>query len=173
VRLQPWGVEKVDLSENRLEIDDQKCIGSRRKPLIGHTRAMFFEHDFSERVFQQPQAKALVDPELGCVSRIGPHKRPGQRRFARVRQLTGFQSQCRLKGTYLSSAHTHQFIQQSEDRCCPEVQQFIRYIQSALRACIGSIEAARSAGMNPAIEAQIVRSRIAPKNASGSSARTP
>jgi hypothetical protein len=68
---------------------------------------------------------------------------------------------------------THRFIQQSEDACRAEVQQFIRYIQSALRACIGLIEAARSAGMNPATEAQIVRSRIAPKNASGSPARTP
>jgi uncharacterized glyoxalase superfamily protein PhnB len=43
------------------------------------------------------------------------------------------------------------------------VQQFIRSIQSALRACIGSIEAARRAGMNAATVAQITSSRIAPR----------
>jgi uncharacterized glyoxalase superfamily protein PhnB len=43
------------------------------------------------------------------------------------------------------------------------VQQFIRSIQSALRACIGSIEAARRAGMDAATVAQIANSRIAPR----------
>jgi hypothetical protein len=39
--------------------------------------------------------------------------------------------------------------QQSEDPCCAEVQQSIRFIQSVLRASMGSISAARRAGMNP------------------------
>ena len=39
---------------------------------------------------------------------------------------------------------------------------------SVLSACIGSMEAARRAGMNPATIAQIARIKIAPKNATGS-----
>jgi len=34
---------------------DQKCIGGWRESFIGHPSATFFEHDFSERVFQQPR----------------------------------------------------------------------------------------------------------------------
>ena len=36
------GVEKVDFSENGLEMGDQKYIGRRRKSFIRHPSAMFF-----------------------------------------------------------------------------------------------------------------------------------
>jgi hypothetical protein len=57
------GVEKVDFSENGLEMGDQKCIGCQRKSFIGHPSATFFEHDFWERVFQQPQTESLFEEE--------------------------------------------------------------------------------------------------------------
>ena len=44
------GVEKVDSSENELEMGDPKYIGRRRKSLIRHPGAIFFERDFWERV---------------------------------------------------------------------------------------------------------------------------
>jgi hypothetical protein len=55
------GVEKVDFSENGLEMGDQKCIGRRRKSFVRHPCGMFFERDFWERVFQQPQSEALIE----------------------------------------------------------------------------------------------------------------
>ena len=55
------GIEKVDFSENGLEMGDQKYIGRQRKSFIRHPIAMFFERDFWERVFQQPQGLALID----------------------------------------------------------------------------------------------------------------
>jgi hypothetical protein len=64
------GVEKVDFSENQPEMGDQKCIGGRRRSFIGHPSAMFFEHDFCERVFQQAQDNALIEyPQLKSVTR--------------------------------------------------------------------------------------------------------
>jgi hypothetical protein len=39
-------VEKVRFSQNRLKIDDPKCIGDRRRSFIGHPSASIFERVF-------------------------------------------------------------------------------------------------------------------------------
>ena len=49
----PVAVEKVRFSQNRRKMDDRKCIRGRRKSLIGHPSATFFQRDLRERVFQQ------------------------------------------------------------------------------------------------------------------------
>jgi hypothetical protein len=49
------GVEKLGLSENRVENGDQKCIRGTRKSFIGHPDATHFRQKFAEGVFQQLQ----------------------------------------------------------------------------------------------------------------------
>jgi SAM-dependent methyltransferase len=61
-----------------------------------------------------------------------------------------------------------ELTQSPKDRYRADVAASIQLIQSVLRACIGSIEAARRAGINAATVAQVASSRIAPRNASGS-----
>ena len=55
-------VEKVRSSENRVSLDDRKCISGRRKSFIGHPSAPIFQHDLCERVFSQQRADALIKP---------------------------------------------------------------------------------------------------------------
>jgi hypothetical protein len=61
-------VEKLDLSENRPKRSDQKCIGDRRKSLIGHPDATHFRRKFCERVFQQLRLfSSTIEISVGIV----------------------------------------------------------------------------------------------------------
>ena len=62
--LSPVAVEKVPLLENPNKVDDQKCIGNRRRSFIEHPGAMYFRGNFSERVFQQPRLFASTMARL-------------------------------------------------------------------------------------------------------------
>jgi hypothetical protein len=71
------GVEKVDIRKNGVILGDSKCLGGPRKSFVGHSDAMEFGTSFRRRVFQQPQAKSLIEQKENLCR--APSIRDGER----------------------------------------------------------------------------------------------
>ena len=55
-------VEKLDISEIEGNLGYRKCLAEQRKLFVEHPDAMEFLRISGQRVFQHPQALALIDP---------------------------------------------------------------------------------------------------------------
>jgi len=56
-------VEKLVFCTNGLKSADRKCLPGQRESLVGHPGAINFLRVLRGEVFQQPQPKALVEPD--------------------------------------------------------------------------------------------------------------
>jgi hypothetical protein len=57
-------VEKVVFFTNGLKFGDKKCLPGPKKSLVGHSSATDFLRVFRRRLFQRPQANALIHSGL-------------------------------------------------------------------------------------------------------------
>ena len=81
-------VEKLPFRPKQPKIEDRKCLGNSRRPLISHPDAILFLRFSRQGVFQQPQAITPTTPVAGgatggseCNGDVSPIEEAGSLRL--------------------------------------------------------------------------------------------